>query len=182
MRLQWDESLSDLSEIFKQVGENTWLLYSHTHGSLGGLISSRDFIDTITKLKIENDDGTFSYRGFGQSVDCEEKPEGLNGAVRGWNYTSGSSYRPTHERYDEEDAKEWLDSRNDTHGTELTYIFCCDLKVFFFFFFFFFSFKSQMANTPQAGGSQMANTPQAGATKKKHKKKNLFFRDGCLRV
>jgi len=83
-RIKWDVSINELSKELKSINEFTSIDYSVTNPALGGVISSRDFVD-LRSWENQDDGGIF---GWSKSIEYEEKPA-QKGYVRGFNYACG---------------------------------------------------------------------------------------------
>ncbi|XP_077989039.1 stAR-related lipid transfer protein 5-like isoform X2 [Glandiceps talaboti] len=85
VRDNWDKTIKT-SEILDSSEEEFFVVYSQTHSSAMGLISSRDFVDAVLIKHIE-DDGIICTNSV--SVDYSARPP-VDDVVRAFNHPGGT--------------------------------------------------------------------------------------------
>ncbi|XP_025077637.1 stAR-related lipid transfer protein 5-like [Pomacea canaliculata] len=81
-RLRWDKAMKKI-EVIRRIDENLRINHTATNSAAMGLISPRDFVDAVLKIKGEK---IISTNGI--SIICPECPP-KDKYVRGWNYHCG---------------------------------------------------------------------------------------------
>eukprot|EP01120_Amphizonella_sp_Union-15-10_P000202 TRINITY_DN1023_c0_g1_i1.p1 TRINITY_DN1023_c0_g1~~TRINITY_DN1023_c0_g1_i1.p1 ORF type:complete len:231 (-),score=40.74 TRINITY_DN1023_c0_g1_i1:89-781(-) len=87
-RLKWDPSVTAKSRTLKKIDDHVSVDYSASAPALGGLISTREFID-LRCYEIGPDGGVLAWSGSIDYDQEEVKKVAEKGNVRGWNFPCG---------------------------------------------------------------------------------------------